>query len=162
MEVRNLKNFDSGLDESLNVSKCNTVKHVKFNNSRVTLIVCNYGSAFKNIITKSIKNDYLQHNISSFVNKTIKVKNEPIFITEGPNVLIDNVEKTIDIYKSFKHLAISNDRPIIIITDGWRMNVATKQIIEVMDYVYSFSGCEADDKYNSSFETIYRILKERK
>lgn len=161
MEVRNLKNFDSGLDETLNVSKCNTVKHVEFNNSRVTLVVCNYGSAFKNIIIKSIKNDYLQYNLSSFFNKDIEMINEPIFITEGPNVLIDNVEKTIDIYKSFKQLAMSNDRPIVIITDGWRMNKATKQIMEVVDYAYSFSGCESDDKYNTSFETKYSILKER-
>lgn len=140
------------------ITKC-----VELHNSRVTLIVCNnYMENMNNIIMNSINRDLMQYTMSAFVNKELEAIDEPIIIMSPPRQVNAKPEDIVKLYNSFKKLAITAERPVVIISDGWKLGKAFRQVVEGVDSAYAVNGYESVDEYNIDFTTTYRVIKERK
>lgn len=136
-------------------------KHVKLANSRVTLISC-ADSRLNEFILKSVHKDLMQITLSSYANKNAETINEPIIITDPPRIVNANPDTVVELYSIFKTLAMTSERPVILLSDDmWSNGSIFKNVVENVDSAYIFNGIESVDEYNIGFTTSYKILKER-
>lgn len=137
-------------------------KSIELGNSRVTLIVCNnYMGSMNNAIISDVNKHLMQYTMSSFVNKELEPIDVPITIVP-PRQVNAKPEDIVNLYNSFKTLAMTTERPVVVITDGWKLGKAFMQVIEGVDSAYALNGYESEDDYCIDFTTTYRVIKERK